>query len=212
MPPSARCAVPTTRAAPSASPPSPPTCSRRSTRQKAAELAAALRKVGAPGRPAPVAAAAAAQAVIALRADAEPLAIWFADAALAKSLNWPFAVPLLAGELFGVAPRARDGGRARARPAGSSSRRSLRARGARRPRPGAGPVAARGPAHGRRAKTARQGEGRARQALLDDDAVSAAAPIAGLATAPAAACSSAWSRLGAARELTGRATFRLYGL
>ena len=72
--------------------------------QKAAELAAALTQAGGRGRPAPVAAAAAAEAVIALSADAEPLAIWAADAALAKALNWPIPVPLLAGELL-FAPR-----------------------------------------------------------------------------------------------------------
>ena len=47
-----------------------------------------------------VAAAAAAEAAIGVRPDAEPLSIWAADAALAKSLNWPTPLPLLASELF----------------------------------------------------------------------------------------------------------------
>ena len=66
----------------------------------AAELAAALRETGGRGRPAPIAAAAAAAAVIALKPDAEPLAIWAADASLARALSWPTPLPLLAGELF----------------------------------------------------------------------------------------------------------------
>ncbi len=67
---------------------------------KAAELAAALRETGGRGRPAPVGAAAAAETVIALKPDAEPLAIWAADAALARALSWPTPLPLLASELF----------------------------------------------------------------------------------------------------------------
>ena len=47
--------------------------------------------------------------VTALRADAEPLAIFCADATLAKALNWPVPAPLLAGELF--ARRATGEGR-----------------------------------------------------------------------------------------------------
>ena len=65
---------------------------------RAGELAAALREAGARPRPAPVVAAAAAEAVTALRVGAEPLALWVADAALARSLGWPVPVPLLASE------------------------------------------------------------------------------------------------------------------
>ncbi len=67
---------------------------------QAAELAAALKEAGGRGRPAPVVAAEAAAAVATLRADAEPLAIWAADAALARNLGWPTPLPLLASELF----------------------------------------------------------------------------------------------------------------
>src|SRR5208337_503797 len=66
----------------------------------AADLAAALGEAVARGRPAPVVAAAAAAAVVARRADAEPLALLCADAALAKTLGWPTPLPLLASELF----------------------------------------------------------------------------------------------------------------
>ena len=68
--------------------------------EKAAELAAALKEAGGRGRPAPVAAAEAAEAVMGLRPNAEPLAIWAADAALARNFGWPTPLPLLAGELF----------------------------------------------------------------------------------------------------------------
>jgi segregation and condensation protein B len=69
-------------------------------REKTAEVAAALRETGGRGRPAPIAAAAAAEAVIALNPDAEPLALLYAGAALARALGWPTPLPLLASELF----------------------------------------------------------------------------------------------------------------
>jgi hypothetical protein len=181
--------------------------------QKAAELAAALRKVGASGRAAPIAAAAAAEAVIALRADAEPLAIWVADAALAASLNWPVPMPLLAGELFerrapseGRRPRPGDAGwgklaalsYARAALAALDLAQDLTRR--------AGRLTDAGP------KLRAKGKGRAVQALLDDDAVSAAAPIPNLSDRARRRLFERLVTLGAARELTGRAAFRLYGL
>src|SRR5208337_3076288 len=93
--------------------------------EQAAELAAALREAAWQGRPAPLVAAGAAAAVTALRADAEPLALFCADAALAKSLGWPVPVPLLAGELF-LRHASGEGRRPRrARRAGASSPRSL---------------------------------------------------------------------------------------
>ena len=50
------------------------------------------------------------------------------------------------------------------------------------------------------------------EALLVDDAVSAAAPIAGLSDRARRRLFERLVALGAARELTGRPTFRLYGL
>ena len=50
------------------------------------------------------------------------------------------------------------------------------------------------------------------EALLDDDAVSAAAPIPGLSDRARRRLFERLVALGAARELTGRPTFRLYGL
>ena len=180
---------------------------------RAGDVAAALRETGGRGRPAPIAAAAAAEAVTALKPDAEPLALWVADVALARTLSWPVSAPLLAGELL--------------------SRRS--AGEGRRPRPGEpgwGKLVAL--AYGRAALAAldlaqdlsrraarltdaaprlrAKGKGRVLEALLDDDAVSTAAPIAGLSDRARRRLFERLVRLSAARELTGRPTFRLYGL
>ncbi len=180
---------------------------------KAAELAAALRETGGRGRPAPIVAAAAAAAVTALRADAEPLAIFYADAALARAVGWPVPVPLLAGELFqrrasseGRRPRPGEAvwvklvalAYARAALAALDLAQDLARRAAR--------LADAAP------KLRAKGKGRAVEALLADDAVSAAAPIAGLSDRARRRLFDRLVALGAAHELTGRPTFRLYGL
>ena len=59
-----------------------------------------------------------------------------------------------------------------------------------------------------RAKGARA----ALQALLDQDSLAAATPIAGLSERGTRRLFERLAALGAIRELTGRATFRLYGL
>jgi hypothetical protein len=143
--------------------------------EQAAELAAALGDAVTRGRPAPVVAASAATAVMGLRADAEPLAVLCADAALAKSLNWPPSPPLLAGELFvrratgeGRRPRPGEAGwgklvalaYARAAPAALDLAHELSRRAAR--------LADAAP------KLRAKGKTGALAALLADDAVSAA--------------------------------------
>ncbi len=57
-----------------------------------------------------------------------------------------------------------------------------------------------------------KGKGKALEALLGDDAVVAAAPIAGLTDRARRRLFERLVTLEAARELTGRTTFRLYGL
>jgi hypothetical protein len=151
--------------------------------------------------------------VVAVRADAEPLAIWVADAALAASLNLPVPMPLLAGELFqrrapsdGRRPRPGEAGwgklaalsYARAALAALDLAQDLTRR--------AGRLTDAAP------KLRAKGKGRAVQALLDDDAVSAAAPIRSLSDRSRRRMFDRLVTLGAARELTGRAAFRLYGL
>ena len=180
--------------------------------QKAAELAAALRDAGPRGRPAPIAAAAAAEAMTAFKADAEPLALFCADAALAASLNWPVPVPLLAGELLrrssseGRRPRPGEPGWTKA-VALAYARAVLAALDlAQDLSRGAARLAEAAP------KLRAKGKGRALEALLADDAVSAAAPIQGLSDRARRRLFDRLVSLSAVRELTGRAAFRLYGL
>ncbi len=180
---------------------------------KAAELAAALGHAGGRGRPAPVVAAEAAAAGTARRADAEALAIFCADAALARALSWPTPLPLLASELFarrgvGEGRRRRPGeagwmnlvalSYARAALAALDLAQDLSRRAAR--------LADAAP------KLRAKGKTGAIEALLADDAVSAAAPIPDLSDRARRRLFERLVALGAARELTGRPTFRLYGL
>ena len=180
---------------------------------RAGDLAAALKETCGRGSPAPVVAAAAAAAVMGLRADAEPLALLCADAALARGLGRPASLPLLAGEIFlrhgsgdGRRPRAGEAGwgklvalaYVRAALAALELAQDLSRR--------AGRLADAAP------KLRAKGKTGAIEALLADDAVSAAAPIAGLSDRARRRLFERLVALGAARELTGRATFRLYGL
>jgi Protein of unknown function (DUF1403) len=190
-----------------------PTCSRRLIREtrrtSPLRWGRRLRAV----RPAPVVAAAAAAAVVALKRDAEPLALFCADAALAKSLGWPTPLPLLASELFqrratgeGRRPRPGESGwaklvalaTARAALSALDLAQDLSRRAAR--------LAEAAP------KLRAKGKTRALEALLADDAVAAAAPIAGLSDRARRRLFERLVALGAARELTGRPSFRLYGL
>jgi hypothetical protein len=150
--------------------------------------------------------------VIGVRPDAEPLALWAADAALAKSLSWPVPIPLLAPEVLrrssseGRRPKPGEAGwsklvalaYARAALAALDLAQDLSRRAAR--------LADAAP------KLRAKGKGRALTALLADDAVSAAAPIAGLTDRGRRRLFERLVVVGAARELTGRNTFRLYGL
>jgi hypothetical protein len=140
----------------------------------------------------------------------ELLAGWLADAVLAQRLNWPFALPLLAAPLFSSAGR-----RATTASDGAETTRILFAW-------------AKGAAHAcdlaaelrRRAqklaeaapKLRAKGAKAALQALLDQDSLAAATPIAGLSERGTRRLFERLVALGAIRELTGRATFRLYGL
>jgi hypothetical protein len=183
--------------------------------QAAVEAAAACAEGD---RPAPFAAARAyCLATRALTADrgrggaGESLAAWLADAVLAQRLKWPFALPLLAAPLFASSGRRAptDSGD------GVETSRVLFAY-------------AKAAAHacdlaadlGRRAtrlaeaapKLRAKGAKAALQALLDEDSLAAATPIAGLSERGARRLFERLASLGAIRELTGRATFRLFGL
>ena len=80
--------------------PSTTLCAARSRRPKT---------IAAAGRGAPFAAADTVKAVLAHRPDAEFLALWLADAVLARRLGWPLPVPLLAAAL--LHPSLRSAGR-----------------------------------------------------------------------------------------------------
>ena len=179
---------------------------------RAGGLAAALLEAPARGLPAPAAAAAAAAAATRGRADAEPLALFCADAALATSLKWPVPVPLLAGEILRRSPG--EGRRPRPGEAGWGKLVALAyARAALSALDLAQDLARRAARLADAAPKLRaKGKGRALEALLDDDAVAAAAPIAGLSDRARRRLFERLVRLNAARELTGRPTFRLYGL
>jgi Protein of unknown function (DUF1403) len=162
---------------------------------------------------APLAAAQAAQIMAAQRSDAEILALWLADAVLAARLKWPRPLPLIAGAL--VHPSLRSGGH--------------------RPYPGDANWTPRCcVAYGRAAVAAcdlfaelgrrsqqliavaprlrAKGAGAVIKTLLDEDAVPAAARRGAISARGSRRLFDRLVALGGVRELTGRSTFRLYGL
>jgi hypothetical protein len=141
----------------------------------------------------------------------ELLAGWLADAVLAERLKWPVALPLLAAPLFAAAGRraaanAVDGdatirvlfGWAKGAALACDLAAELRRRTQK--------LAEAAP------KLRAKGAKAALQALLDQDSLAAATPLAGLSQRGARRLFERLAALGAIRELTGRATFRLYGL
>lgn len=157
------------------------------------------------------AAAAIAGTTLRLRPDARPLALWLADAVLAQRLNWPAPVPLLAAHLGRDAFRQAAGRQAdpaawrlacaRAYCLGAAAAFDLYADLARR----AERLLAVAP------KLRGRDAGETVMRLLGEDA---------LAAGPGKVATDRSMRrlferlvsLGAVRELTGRPTFRLYGL
>src|SRR5271165_1873132 len=143
--------------------------------------------------------------------EGELLAAWLADAVLAQRLNWPFALPLLAAPLFAGGGRragcdvadGADGAIVFAYANGAARAVDLSAELGRRAQrlQDAAP------------KLRAKGAPAALQALLGDDSLSASSRIGGqLSERGARRLFDRLVGLGAIRELTGRATFRLYGL
>lgn len=135
---------------------------------------------------------------VAERHGFEPaIGCWLADAALAQRLGWAHAIPLLGTE---------EPGRARTLPA-AQARAALRAIDAfvalERP---AGRLLAVAPKL--RAKAA----GAVVERLLSDDAIVASERIAGISDRGLRRLFDRLIELGALRELSGRTTFRIYGL
>ncbi len=144
--------------------------------------------------------------------EGELLAAGLADAVLAQRLRWPFALPLLAAQLFSPAGRRATGALAD----GAETARILfgYARAAAQACDFSAEL-------GRRAqrllavqaKLRAKGAGAALHALLDEDSLSASSRIGGqISERGARRLFDRLVALGAIRELTGRATFRLYGL
>ena len=140
--------------------------------------------------------------------EGELIAVWLADAVLARRLRWPVALPLLAAPLFSAAEQGKggdgaDGAILFAYAKGAARAVDLSVELERR----AQKLLAAQP------KLRAKGAGAALQALLDDNSLSASSRIGGqISERGARRLFDRLVGLGAIRELTGRATFRLYGL
>jgi hypothetical protein len=146
--------------------------------------------------------------------EGELLAAWLADAVLAQRLNWPFALPLLAASLFSGG-RRRAGGVENPADSGETTRVVIAyARAAAAAVDLSGDLARRAERLAEAAPKLRaKGAGAALRALLDEDCLAASSQIGGqLSERGARRLFDRLVALGALRELTGRATFRLYGL
>jgi hypothetical protein len=167
-------------------------------------------------RPAPFAAAAIAAHIVSVRPDSELLAWWLADLVLAQSLRWPRPLPLLIGQAFGPAFRAEAGAGKRIRPGERSFERavcvalvqaaaeacrlaaelSLRAE----------KLLAVAP------KLRARGAGEVIFLLLNEDVVSGSLTTKNLSRFASRRLFERLQQLDAVRELSGRPTFRLFGL
>ncbi|WP_352496420.1 MULTISPECIES: DUF1403 family protein [unclassified Mesorhizobium] len=182
-----------------------------------ADLPGAIDDVVRSDRPAPFAAAAVASQVVALSPGAELLAWWCGDLVLAQKLRWRRPVPMLMTQAFAATFRTGGGRAKRIRPgeqkeferavclalaqgaadacglAGELSRRAER-------------LAAVMP------KLRAKGAGDVIKRLLDDDAVSGSLTTKNLSRFGARRLFERLQQLDAVRELSGRPSFRLFGL
>jgi hypothetical protein len=167
-------------------------------------------------RPAPFAAASIAAHVVALRPDSELLAWWLADLSLAQTLRWPRPLPLLMAQAFGPAFRSADGRGKRSRPGEEGFRAAIclaLVQAAVDACQLAGEVS-------RRAekllavapKLRAKGAGEVIFLLLNEDAVSGSLVTNNLSRFAARRLFERLKQLEAVRELSGRPSFRLFGL
>ncbi|MCZ4348080.1 DUF1403 family protein [Devosia neptuniae] len=166
-------------------------------------------------RPAPVLAAEIAAAVYRARPDAELLAFWLGDMLLAQKFRWPIPVPLLMGQV--ASPVFKSGeNRKRIRPGGEGWGRAVMLAYA----TAAAEACDLGIELAQRAATLTtvapklraKGSGDVIKLLLSDDAVPGSWSSSKLSARGARRLFDRLGELGAVRELSGRPTFRLYGL
>lgn len=166
-------------------------------------------------RPAPLLAAELAAEVYRARPDAELLAFWLADVVLAQKLRWPMPVPLLMGQVNAVSFRAGEP-RRRIRPGGEGWGRAVLLAycqaaveacdiGADLAKRAARLIAV-------APKLRAKGSTEVVKLLLNDDALPGSWSSAKLSARGARRLFDRLQDLEAVRELSGRPTFRLYGL
>jgi hypothetical protein len=166
-------------------------------------------------RPAPVLAAEIAAAVYRARPDAELLGFWLADVLLAQKFRWPVPVPLLMGQVFSPVFKSGEH-RKRIRPGGEGWGRAVflayAAAAAEACELGADLAQRAGRLTGVVPKLRAKGSGDVIKLLLSDDAVPGSWSSSKLSARGARRLFDRLGELGAVRELSGRPTFRLYGL
>lgn len=180
-----------------------------------ASLAGDFEEIRLAGPAAPFAAAGIIAKAFSIRTDAEMLGWWLADLLLADKLRWPVPVPLMMGQRFSAVFRG-ESGRGRIRPSDEGFERAvclalvqaaadairLAAEIARR----AERLTAITP------KLRAKGAGDAIRLLLSEDAVSGSLQTARLSRFASRRLFDRLQQLDAVRELSGRPTFRIYGL
>jgi hypothetical protein len=174
---------------------------------------AEVQRLAASAQAAPFAAVQAAQVVVAQRPDAEILALWLADAVLAARLKWLQPLPLIAGAL--VHPSLRSGGR-RPHPGDATWTLSCCLAYGRAAAEACDLFAALGRSSQQLLAVAprlrAKGAGAVIKTLLDEDAVLPSARRGAMSDRGLRRLFDRLVALGGVRELTGRSTFRLYGL